>query len=69
MPRVPLEVPLAVPVHIRSELGFHRGLARNISEDGMLVELEETPPIGSRVEVTIMHDYSLTSATSVNVSV
>lgn len=52
-PRLRLDLPLAVPVHIRSDLGAHRGVARNISEGGMLVELEETPPIGSEVEVTI----------------
>ena len=51
--RMSLEVPLAVPVYVRSDLGAHRGVARNISEGGMLVELEETPPIGSQVEVTI----------------
>ena len=61
--RVPLDVPLAVPVHIRSELGSHRGVARNISEDGMLVELEETPPIGSTVEITISGGYGLRNAT------
>ena len=62
-PRVCLELPLAVPVHVRSVLGSHRGIARNISEGGMLIELEEAPPIGSSVEITIAGGYPLSRTT------
>ncbi len=58
-PRVRLDLPVAVPVHLRSDMGSHRGVARNVSEGGMLVEVEETPPIGSVVEVTILAGYGL----------
>ncbi len=51
--RLSLSLEIAVPVRIESELGTQRGLARNISEGGMLIEVEEAPPIGSRVKVTI----------------
>ena len=59
-PRTSFDLPLAVPVIVRSDLGVHRGIARNISEGGMLVELEEAPPIGSTLEVTIGGGYGRT---------
>src|SRR3990167_3272410 len=49
--RVSLEI--AVPVTVRSEHVIARGLARNISEGGMLIELRQLPPIGSEIEITI----------------
>lgn len=50
--RVRLSLEIAVPVRV-SGPGFDgRGMARNISEGGMLVELSEAPPIGMRVSVS-----------------
>lgn len=51
--RIRLRLEIAVPVVLRGENGAQRGLARNISEGGMLVEVAEAPPIGSRVSVTL----------------
>lgn len=51
--RVPLSLDIAMPIHVRGENGFQRGLARNISEGGMLLEVADAPPIGSEVEVTL----------------
>ncbi|MEQ8280464.1 MAG: PilZ domain-containing protein [Deltaproteobacteria bacterium] len=51
--RLSLSLEIAVPVQVDTDLGPQRGLARNISEGGMLIEVEEAPPIGSRVRVTI----------------
>lgn len=51
--RLSLSFEIAVPVRVDTDLGMQRGLARNISEGGMLIELEEAPPIASRVRVTI----------------
>ena len=51
-PRIALSLDVATPVVLSGE-GFQvRGLARNISEDGVLVEVPHAPPIGARVEVT-----------------
>ena len=50
--RIPLSLQGATPVFLVGE-GFRvRGLARNISEGGVLVEVVQPPPIGTRVEVT-----------------
>lgn len=51
--RLSLSLEITVPVRVESELGVERGLARNISEGGMLIELESAPPIASRVKITI----------------
>jgi hypothetical protein len=51
--RIRLSLEVAVPVVVRSEGFVEAGLARNISEGGMLVQLRELPAIGSRVEITI----------------
>ena len=51
-PRVRLTLDGVTPVWLSGE-GFRgRGLARNISEGGVLVQVDQPPPIGSRVEVT-----------------
>jgi hypothetical protein len=50
--RIPLSLDVAVPVVVRGPDGVQRGLARNISEGGMLVEMEELPALGQRLEVT-----------------
>ena len=42
-----------MPVILRSEVGVQWALARNVSEGGMLIELETAPPIGSRVEIKL----------------
>ncbi len=52
--RLRFDLEIAVPVLIRAQGREQVGLARNISEGGMLLELPETLPIGSSVEVTIM---------------
>jgi c-di-GMP-binding flagellar brake protein YcgR len=51
--RIRLSLEVAVPVVVRTDEHIEAGLARNISEGGMLIQLKELPPIGSRVEVTI----------------
>jgi c-di-GMP-binding flagellar brake protein YcgR len=51
--RISLSLDIAVPVRVESDVGPQRGLARNFSEGGMLLEVGEPPPIGSRVRVTI----------------
>lgn len=43
-----------MPVVVRGPDGVTRGMARNLSEGGMLLQLEELPPIGSRLEITLM---------------
>lgn len=48
-----LSLDLAVPVLVRGLPGLQRGLVRNISDRGALVELSEAPPIGSEVEITL----------------
>jgi hypothetical protein len=51
--RIRLSLEVAVPVVVRTDELVEAGLARNISEGGMLIQLKELPSIGSRVEVTI----------------
>ena len=50
--RIDLTLELAVPVRVFCDAGELRGLARNISEGGMLIELPEAPSIGARVEIS-----------------
>lgn len=50
--RVCLNLDVAVPVLVRGPSGLLRGLARNISEGGMLIELADLPGIGARLEIT-----------------
>ena len=50
--RVRLSLEIAVPVRVTGPGMDFRGLARNLSEGGMLVELPDAPPIGTRVSVT-----------------
>lgn len=49
--RVRLDLELAVPVSVSTGSSEYRGVARNISEGGMLVELPIAPAIGARVKV------------------
>ena len=52
--RVRLELETAVPVLVRDQSGsLQWGLARNISEGGMLIELQTPPSIGARIQVKI----------------
>ncbi len=50
--RVGLSLEITVPVVIRSDSGVQRGVARNISEGGVLVEVREPVGIGAWVEVS-----------------
>ena len=50
--RIALTLDVAVPVLIRGPDGVQRGLARNVSEGGMLIEMEELPALGHRLEIT-----------------
>lgn len=50
--RISLALDVAVPVVVRGPDGVERGLARNISEGGMLIEMKELPAIGAELEVT-----------------
>lgn len=50
--RIPLSLDVAVPVLVRGFNGLQRGLARNVSERGMFLEVREPPPIGTEIEVT-----------------
>jgi hypothetical protein len=50
--RVPLGLDFAVPVTVRIGSVVEKGLARNISEGGMLVQLDRMLPIGRCIEVT-----------------
>jgi hypothetical protein len=52
--RLSLNLDVAVPVLVRGPDGLLHGVARNISEGGMLIELAELPGIGARLEITIM---------------
>lgn len=47
-----MKLDVAVPVLVRGPDGLQRGMARNISEGGMLIEMSELPAIGSRLEIT-----------------
>jgi hypothetical protein len=49
--RIPLGLDFAVPVEVRMGTVVEKGLARNISEGGMLVQLDRVLPIGRRVEI------------------
>lgn len=52
--RVRLDLETAVPVLVREMNGtLQWGLARNISEGGMLIELKQPPAIGAHVEIKI----------------
>lgn len=52
--RIRLDFETAVPVILRSASGQLRwGVARNVSEGGMLIEMEDPPPIGEAIEVEI----------------
>jgi c-di-GMP-binding flagellar brake protein YcgR len=50
--RVPLGLDFAVPVTVRMGDIEEKGLARNISEGGMLVQVDRMLPIGRKIEVT-----------------
>jgi len=52
-PRIPLHPRLSFPVRLHTELGPMRGVARNLSEHGILIQATELPPLGSRLEVGI----------------
>ena len=49
--RVRLDLEIAVPVSVCTGTSEYRGVARNISEGGMLVELPIAPAIGCRVTI------------------
>lgn len=52
--RVRLDLETAVPVLVRDQSGgLQWGLARNISEGGMLIEVQSPPSIGARIQVKI----------------
>ena len=51
--RVGMSLDTAVPVQLRTDDIVQWGMARNISEGGMLIEVREPPTIGSEVEVRI----------------
>jgi hypothetical protein len=51
--RLRLTLETAVPVLVRSGSLIQWGLARNVSEGGMLIELGELPQIGTLVEIKI----------------
>jgi len=51
--RIRIRLETAVPVTVRGDNGLQWGLARNVSEGGMLVEVKEPPPIGSRLEIKL----------------
>ena len=51
--RIGLSLETAVPVVVRYGGLVQWGLARNVSEGGMLVEVREAPPIGSQVEIKL----------------
>lgn len=52
--RIPLGLDFAVPVVVRMGTRVEQGLARNISEGGMLVELDQVLPIGRRIEISFV---------------
>jgi hypothetical protein len=53
--RLRLDLDTAVPIQVRSAGGLVQwGVARNISEGGMLIELQEPPPIGAYVAIKIL---------------
>jgi hypothetical protein len=52
--RLRLSLEVAVPAMVRGPDGVTRGLVRNLSEGGLLLQLEELPPIGAVLEITLM---------------
>lgn len=50
-PRIHLSLDLAVPVTVLADHGRWRGLVRNISEGGVLIEMSEPPAIGVQLEI------------------
>lgn len=51
--RVPLELNTTVPVVVRDLGRVQWGIARNVSEGGMLVEVRDPPSIGAFVEIKL----------------
>ena len=51
--RIRLHLDTAVPVLVRSDVGVQWGLARNVSEGGMLIEIKTPAPIGTPVEIKL----------------
>jgi hypothetical protein len=51
--RVPVALETAVPVLVRTDHGTQRGLVRNISSGGALIEVPCPPGIGSTMEIFI----------------
>lgn len=51
--RIRLRLETAVPVMVRSDDGVQWGLARNVSEGGMLIEMKTPAAIGTRVEIKL----------------
>jgi len=49
--RLNLDLETAVPVLVKMEDYMYWGLARNISERGMLIEMQNPPPIGAQVDI------------------
>src|SRR4051794_32365782 len=60
--RLLLTMETAVPVLVRSGAELQWGIARNVSDGGMLVELQEPPPIGAPVEIQIFGIHGSTDA-------
>ncbi len=48
-----MRLELAVPVLLKGDFGLAKGVARNISEGGLLVEVRQSIPIGVSVEIEI----------------
>jgi hypothetical protein len=51
--RLNLDFETAVPVLVRSDDCMHWGLARNISEQGMLIQMQNPPSMGAAVDITL----------------
>ncbi len=51
--RISLRLELAVPVLLKGDFGLTKGVARNISEGGILVEVRQSIPIGASIEIEI----------------
>jgi hypothetical protein len=60
--RVRMNLEVAVPILVRGPDGLQRGLARNLSEGGMLIEMSELPAIGAQLEITITGIHGSTDA-------
>lgn len=52
--RLRLDLETAVPVLISERGCLQWGLARNVSEGGMLIEVSDPPPIGAMIEIQIL---------------